>query len=56
MVQMPFLKTNRLVSNTEILRSLVFFLLMKDREGKKGRERVGRIDSTVCVKPVLPAV
>lgn len=41
MVQMPFLKTNRLVSNTEMLRSLVSVLLIKDKEGKKGGERVG---------------
>ena len=48
---MPFLKTSRLVPNTEIFRSLIFILLMKNREGKKGGKGVG-IVYTVCIKPV----
>lgn len=44
-----------LVPNTEILRSLIFILLMKDIEGKKGGKGAGRV-YTVCIKPVLRVV
>lgn len=40
---MSFLKTNRLVPNSEVLRSLIFILFMKDREGKKGGKRLGKV-------------
>lgn len=36
MVQMLFLKTNRLISNPEILRSLASILLMKEGWGESG--------------------
>jgi len=47
---MPFLKTNRLIPNLGILRSLIFILLMKDTEGKKGGKGMGRV-YTICIKP-----